>query len=52
MQHSNPLCSIVGGFTRIAARSKTRIVRIGNGVDGIYEVNIDYVSASMIVISF
>ena len=36
--------SIAGGFTRIAARNKTRIVRIENGVERIYEVNVDAIT--------
>jgi polysaccharide biosynthesis/export protein len=36
--------SIAGGFTRIAARNKTRIVRIENGVERIYNVNVDAIT--------
>ena len=36
--------SMAGGFTRIAARNKTRIVRIENGVERIYEVNVDAIT--------
>lgn len=36
--------SIAGGFTRIAARNKTRIVRIENGVERIYDVNVDAIT--------
>ncbi len=38
--------SIAGGFTRIAARNKTRIVRIENGVERIYDVNVDAITKS------
>lgn len=36
--------SMAGGFTRIAARNKTRIVRIENGVERIYDVNVDAIT--------
>jgi polysaccharide export outer membrane protein len=36
--------SIAGGFTRIAARNKTRIVRIENGAERIYDVNVDEIT--------
>lgn len=36
--------SIAGGFTPIAARNKTRIVRIEHGVEKIYEVKVDEIT--------
>ncbi len=36
--------SMAGGFTRIAASGRTRIVRIENGVEKIYEVNVDAIT--------
>jgi polysaccharide export outer membrane protein len=36
--------SMAGGFSRIAARNKTRIVRIENGVERIYDVNVDAIT--------
>lgn len=36
--------SMAGGFTPIAARNKTRIVRIENGVEKIYEVKVDEIT--------
>jgi polysaccharide biosynthesis/export protein len=36
--------SMAGGFTRIAARNQTRIVRIENGVERIYDVNVDAIT--------
>jgi polysaccharide export outer membrane protein len=36
--------SMAGGFTRIAARNKTRIVRIENGTERIYDVNVDAIT--------
>ncbi len=36
--------SMAGGFTRIAARNKTRIVRVENGVERIYNVNVDAIT--------
>ncbi len=36
--------SMAGGFTRIAARNKTRIVRIENGAERIYDVNVDAIT--------
>lgn len=36
--------SIAGGFTRIAARNKTRIIRIENGAERIYDVNVDEIT--------
>ncbi len=36
--------SMAGGFTRIAARNKTRIVRIEKGVERIYNVNVDAIT--------
>ena len=36
--------SMAGGFTRIAARNKTRIVRIENGAERIYNVNVDAIT--------
>ena len=36
--------SIAGGFTPIAARNKTRIVRIENSAEKIYEVNVDSIT--------
>jgi polysaccharide export outer membrane protein len=36
--------SMAGGFTRIAARNKTRIVRIENGVERIYNINVDAIT--------
>ncbi|HOG16179.1 MAG TPA: polysaccharide biosynthesis/export family protein [Syntrophales bacterium] len=36
--------SIAGGFTPIAARNKTRIVRIENGTEKIYEINVDSIT--------
>jgi polysaccharide export outer membrane protein len=36
--------SMAGGFTHIAARNKTRIVRIENGVERIYNVNVDAIT--------
>lgn len=38
--------SMAGGFTHIAARNKTRIVRIEDGVEKIYEVNVDAITKS------
>ena len=36
--------SMAGGFTRIAARNKTRIVRIERGAERIYDVNVDAIT--------
>ena len=36
--------SMAGGFTRIAARNKTRIVRIEDGVERIYDVTVDAIT--------
>lgn len=36
--------SMAGGFSRIAARNKTRIIRIENGVERIYDVNVDAIT--------
>jgi polysaccharide export outer membrane protein len=36
--------SMAGGFSRIAARNKTRIVRVENGIERIYEVNVDAIT--------
>jgi len=36
--------SIAGGFTPIAARNKTRIVRIENSAERIYEINVDSIT--------
>jgi len=36
--------SIAGGFTRIAARNRTRIIRIENGVEKIIEVKVDAIT--------
>lgn len=36
--------SMAGGFTRIAARNKTRIVRIEKGAERIYDVNVDAIT--------
>jgi polysaccharide export outer membrane protein len=36
--------SMAGGFTRIAARNKTRIVRIEDGAERIYDVNVDAIT--------
>lgn len=38
--------SIAGGFTPVAARNKTRIVRIEDGREKIYEVNVDAITRS------
>ena len=36
--------SMAGGFTRIAARNKTRIVRVENNAEKIYDVNVDAIT--------
>ncbi len=36
--------SMAGGFTHIAARNRTRIIRIENGVEKIYEVKVDNIT--------
>lgn len=36
--------SMAGGFSRIAARNKTRIVRIESGVERIYDVRVDEIT--------
>jgi polysaccharide export outer membrane protein len=36
--------SMAGGFTKLAARSKTRIVRVENDVEKIYNVNVDAIT--------
>jgi polysaccharide biosynthesis/export protein len=36
--------SMAGGFTRIAARNKTRIVRVENGIERIYDVRVDEIT--------
>ncbi len=36
--------SMAGGFTRIAARNRTRIVRVENGVERIYDVKVDEIT--------
>lgn len=36
--------SMAGGFTPIAARNKTRIVRIENGIEKIYDVQVDEIT--------
>jgi len=36
--------SMAGGFTHIAARNKTRIVRVENGVEKIYDVQVDAIT--------
>ena len=36
--------SMAGGFTRIAARNKTRIVRVENGVEKILDVRVDAIT--------
>jgi len=38
--------SMAGGFTRIAARNRTRIVRVEKGVEKIYQVNMDAITKS------
>ena len=38
--------SMAGGFTRIAARNKTRIVRVEKGSEKIYEINMDAITKS------
>ena len=38
--------SMAGGFTRIASRNRTRIVRVEKGVEKIYEVNMDAITKS------
>ena len=38
--------SMAGGFTPIAARNKTRIVRIEDGREKIYDVNVDAITKS------
>lgn len=38
--------SMAGGFTRIASRNRTRIVRIEKGIEKIYEVNMDAITKS------
>ena len=38
--------SMAGGFTEIAARKRTRIVRMENGVEKIIEVNVDAITKS------
>ena len=38
--------SMAGGFTRIAARNSTRIVRVEKGVEKIYKVNMDAITKS------
>ena len=35
---------MAGGFTRLAARDKTRIVRVENDVEKIYHVNVDAIT--------
>lgn len=36
--------SMAGGFTKLAARNKTRIVRVENDVEKIYNVNVDAIT--------
>jgi polysaccharide biosynthesis/export protein len=36
--------SMAGGFTPIAARNKTRIIRVENGVEKIYEIQVDAIT--------
>lgn len=36
--------SIAGGFTRIAARNRTRIIRVENGIEKIIEVRVDAIT--------
>ncbi len=38
--------SMAGGFTRIAARNKTRIVRVENGAEKIYDINVDAITSA------
>jgi len=38
--------SMAGGFTQIAARNKTRIIRVENGVEKIIEVRVDAITDS------
>jgi polysaccharide export outer membrane protein len=38
--------SMAGGFTPIAARNRTRVVRVENGVEKIYEIRVDEITQS------